>query len=198
MKTIEQVIEIFGGKPEDWERHNKGDGWKRKTARVDATAYLGPDVIVSGNAQVYGDARVSGNARVYGDAWVSGNAQVYGDAWVSGNAQVSGDAQVSGNAQVYGDAWVSGNARVYGDAQVYGDAWEKTPLQIHGTRHAARWVKNGVLGIGCHHYEIEHWRKNYKKIGENAGYSDAEIKEYGRYIRFFWLMHQEELKAVKK
>ena len=162
MKTIEQVIEIFGGKPEDWERHNKGDGWKQKTARVDATAYLGPNVIV------YGDAQVSGNAWVYGDA------------------------QVSGNARVYGDAQVSGNARVYGDA------WEKTPLQIHGTRHAARWVKKGVLGIGCHHHEIEYWRKNYKQIGKNAGYSESEIKEYGRYIRFFWLMHQEELKAVKK
>ncbi len=84
MKTIEQVIAIFGGKPEDWERHVKGEGWKQKTARVDPTAYLGPDTIVYGTARVSGDAQVFGNARVFG------NAQVYGDAWEKSPLYIQG------------------------------------------------------------------------------------------------------------
>jgi carbonic anhydrase/acetyltransferase-like protein (isoleucine patch superfamily) len=206
MKTIEQVIEIFGGKPEDWERHAIGDGWKRKTASVEAAAYLGPDVIISGNAWVSGDARVSGdaqvfgNARVSGDAWVFGNARVFGNAWVFGNARVFGNAQVSGNARVSGNAQVSGDARVFGNAQVFGnarvsgDAWEKTPLYIQGSRHAAYWAKKGVLGIGCQQYPIEEWRARYEEIGKKSGYSEAEIKEYGRHIRYFWLWHKENSK----
>jgi hypothetical protein len=131
---------------------------------------------------VYGNAQVYGNARVYGDAWVSGDARVSGDAQVYGNARVSGNARVYGDAQVYGDAWVSGDARVYGDAQVYGDAWEKSPLQIQGTRHFVNVYKQFHLKVGCHEYSFEYWKKQYKTVAKNAGYTPEEIKEYGLYI----------------
>ena len=75
-------------------QHPNGGGWVADTARVAASAFVGP------------------GAQVFGAAWVSGNAQVSGAAWVFGAAQVSGDAQVSGAA------WVSGNAQVSGDARV--------------------------------------------------------------------------------
>lgn len=96
-----------------------------------------------------------------------------GLCWVSGNAQVSGNARVSGNA------WVSG------DACVSGDAWEKSPLYIQGTKAPLTNCKYGYIQIGCICKTIKDWEKDYKKIGEENGYSDSEIKEYGEYIKLF-------------
>lgn len=78
---------------------------------------------------------------------------------------------------------------------MYWDAWEKSQLYIQGSRHAAYWVKKGVLGIGRQHYPIEEWRDRYKEIGRNSGYSEEQIKEYGRHISYFWLWHKEKLES---
>ena len=95
---------------------------------------------------------------------------------------ISGDAWVYGNAWVYGDAQVYGNARVYGYAWVYGDAWEKSPLQIQGTRHFICMPKVGFLKIGCIELSINDWGDRFKDIGNENGYTESEIKEYGLYI----------------
>jgi len=104
------------------------------------------------------------------------------DAWVSGDARVSGNAQVYGDAWVYGDAQVSGNARVYGNAQVSGNAWDKSPLQVQGTKHFITACSKTELQIGCHRFSFSHWKKNFKTIGKENGYTPDEIKEYGMYI----------------
>jgi len=83
---------------------------------------------------------------------------------------------------VYGDAQVSGDARVYGDAMVYGDAWDKSPLQIQGTKHFINICAKGKLKIGCKCFEISFWLKNFREIGEKEGYSESEINEYEMYI----------------
>jgi len=44
-------------KTEEQHQHENGAGWL-------ASAYVGPDAQVSGNARVFGDAQVSGNARM--------------------------------------------------------------------------------------------------------------------------------------
>jgi hypothetical protein len=61
-------------------KHTNGGGWVADTARVDASAYVGPDAQVCGNAKVYGHAQLYGDARVYDYAKVYGHAQVYGNA----------------------------------------------------------------------------------------------------------------------
>ena len=75
MKTFEELNQKLGGneKSSDWHQHSNGEGWLHKSAKVEASAFVGPDAIVWGT--VYDNAQVSGNARVYGDA------QVYGNAW---------------------------------------------------------------------------------------------------------------------
>ena len=140
----------------DWSQHKNGGGWVHKTARIDATAYIGENAIIfSGNAQV------TGNARVYGNAQVSGDAQVYGNAWVYGDAQVSGDARVSS------------------------DAWVKSPLFIIGSKHSLSNAKHGYIQIGCHCETYAWWKVHYRAVGRKNRYSPAEIKEYGEYIKLF-------------
>jgi hypothetical protein len=157
MKTLNEVMFLFPCTERDkWKQHTNGKGWVYHTATVSDTAFI--EGIVSGNARVYGDAGVSGNARVYG------------------NARVSGDARVYGNAQVYG------NARVFGDAQVSGDAWTESPLYIQGTKHPLTLCSHTEIAIGCHVLPISEWKKRYRVIGSEEGYTPAQIKEYGTYI----------------
>jgi hypothetical protein len=115
---------------------------------------------------------VYGNARVCDHAQVCSNAQVSGTAWVYGNAQVSGTARVCDHARVYGDALVSGNA------------WAVSPLYIQGTRHAITNSAYGFLNVGCIKLSFSEWKKQYKAIGKQQGYTPAQIKEYGALIKF--------------
>jgi len=81
-----------------------------------------------------------------------------------------------------GDAWVYGDAQVYGDARVYGDAWEKSPLQIQGTKHFVNECKKGFLKIGCCELSFEEWMEKAERIGKENNYTPGQIKEYKLYI----------------
>ena len=147
-------------KAEEQHQHSNGGGWVANTAVVAASAYIGPD------------------------AWVSDNAQVCDNAWVYGDAQVYGDACVCSHALVYSTAQVYGDAQVFGDAQVCGDTWAVSPLYIQGTRHAITNSAYGFLNVGCIKLSFSEWKKQYKAIGKQQGYTPAQIKEYGTLIKF--------------
>ena len=77
-------------KENEQHQHPNGGGWVANTATVDASAFVGRDAQLFGNAQVSGHARVYGDAQVFGNAWVSGNARVYGDAWEKSPLYIQG------------------------------------------------------------------------------------------------------------
>ena len=130
--------------------------------------------------QVFPDASAeTWHQHTNGRGWVENTATIEPTVYIGPNAQVYGDARVYGDAQVYGDA------RVYGDAQVYGNAWEKSPLQIQGTRHFLNACAYTEIAIGCHQQTIAWWLKHYQAVGRKEGYSPDEIEEYGTYIRLF-------------
>ena len=95
--------------------------------------------------------------------------------WVEKESNISQESD-SGNAWVYGDA------QVYGNARVYGNAWEKSPLQIQGSRHFVNVFKRFFLRIGCNEFSFEYWKDNFEKIGKNNNYTEEQIREYGLYI----------------
>lgn len=70
-----------------------------------------------------------------------------------------------------------------GDSATIGD---KTILikgfYIYSEKHCVTYVGDKKLSIGCHTLKISNWKKNYKEMGENEGYSKEEIKEYYQYI----------------
>ena len=129
------------GKP-----HANGGGFVADSAKVDATAYVGPEAMVLGKAKVLGNARVEdfavamGNAVVKDNATLSGHALVRDDAQVYDNGKVRDWATVQGRWKVYengraleraylhdrgelfGHATIKGNAPDYGGAKVEGHA----------------------------------------------------------------------------
>jgi hypothetical protein len=78
---------------------------------------------------------------------------------------------------------VSGDAQVSGDALVFGYAWETSPLCIQGTKHAITNSSCGHLTIGCKTLTFAEWKKQYKDIGKENGYTPEQIKEYGAHIK---------------
>ena len=109
--------------------HANGGGFVAHTAKVDATAFVGPDARVLGESKVLGHARILDGAVVMESATVSDRAEVSGGTVVLGNATVSDDARVRGFAFVGGNAKVRERARVADladlqeDQDVAGDAW---------------------------------------------------------------------------
>ena len=173
-KKLQKLKSLFPDATlETWHVHPNGGGWVQNTASVSASAFVGPDAIVSGNArvsdhaQIYGLARVGGNARVQGYAQVSEHVQISGLARVLGNARVRGYAVVLGNAVVYGYANVFGNAQVSGYARVLGNARVRGYAVVSGeaqvSDHAEVWGNAWVLG--------------HARVGGNAQVSGDEIVE---------------------
>jgi hypothetical protein len=71
---------------------------------------------------------------------------------------------------------------VFGNALVSGDAWEKSPLQIQGTRHFFNMSGKLEIQVGCKSAKISWWKDHYKEVGKSEGYSEDQITEYGLYI----------------
>jgi hypothetical protein len=82
------------------------------TAKVDATAYIGPEARVLGSAQVAGQARVLDHAVIAGAAVVSDQAEVSGHSIVKGEAKIRDAARVRGHAFVGGRVQLRERARV--------------------------------------------------------------------------------------
>ena len=111
------------------------------------------------------------------------------NCWVYEDAQVFGNVRVSGNARVFGDAWVFGDARVFGNARVFGDARvckgkHETKVIYFGLSRHTITIDGKYLNIGCKTLTIKQWLKQYKEIGKENGYTEEEIEEYGRMIKF--------------
>lgn len=48
MKTIEQIVEEFGGVADDWKPHPNGGGWVHRDAKVALDVFIGPGGTIRG------------------------------------------------------------------------------------------------------------------------------------------------------
>ena len=69
---------------------------------------------------------------------------------------------------------------------ICGGIWKGIqPFFIKGSAHTMNECDINTIRIGCEIYSIEYWLENYKTIGWESGYSKAQIKEYGRYLKLY-------------
>jgi len=188
LRSFENVNkgDIGGFVDSDMNLSHDGTCWVFNSARVSGDARVSDSARVSGDAEVSDSAWVSDSARVSGDAEVSDSAWVYGSAWVSDSARVSGDAEVSDSARVFDSAQIFDSARVSGNARVFGIfKTGNCPVYV-GTKHNVSY--SGIINdehyisIGCITKSLQDWKNNYRKIGNENGYSESEIDEYGYYL----------------
>jgi hypothetical protein len=130
----------IAGKP-----HPNGGGFVADTAKVDATAWVGPHARVLGRAKVTGNARIEDFGEVRDEAQVSDRAVVsgYGLVWQRGKlaedarvgdyGMVSESASVSGKARVIEYASANGRNRVSGTATFRGRAVSWDDREVSGS-----------------------------------------------------------------
>lgn len=92
-------------------------------------------------------------------------------------------AQVGDRARVGDGAQVGNWARVGNWAQVEGEHLT-SPLYIIGSVHPLTNSRPGYIAIGCQEHTFEYWKKHFRRIGKENGYTPEQITEYGKLIRF--------------
>ena len=137
------------GKPIQGTKHPNGGGFVAKSAKADASAYVGPNARVLDGAQVLGNARIEDwavvkqAATVKEDAVVSGHALIQDRALVSGHARVADYGVVNGNAVVTGRARVVEYATAMGNTRVLSNATQKGRSVSWGSRTAGSAILDG-------------------------------------------------------
>ena len=153
-----------------------GSSWVRENALVAENACVSEDAVIAENAMITENAFVGGRARVTATALVTGFACVGGHAWVGG------------------DAWVLGNTWIGGYSGIIGGVWEKTPLQIQGSKWWCNMSSDKLWKMGCCTYELREWVERFDEITEEH-YQQHYATEYWRYVRLACEMYAPELAA---
>ena len=144
LTTYQTAIDMLGS----GKAHPNGRGWVADTAKVDATAYVGPNAMVVGASQVLGNAVIEDAAIILGRSVISGNAKVSGGA-------------------VLGDKIMDGYARCWDEVQDLDGHVRQLPLRA-GKRQAhpdGLWINyamNGDGGIRLDDYFRHDMRVDYK------------------------------------
>ena len=62
-------------------------------------------------------------------------------------------------------------------------------LRIAGSRHAIIAIDAENVSIGCMRRSLAEWLHCYQQVGEEEGYTAAQIAEYGRHLEYVlaWL-----------
>ncbi len=101
----------------DGAAHSNGSGFVAKSAKVDASVFVGPNARVLGDSVLTGKARVEDHATVV-DSTITEEAVVGGYALVTEKSTVRGRARVLDYAVVKAGSTVSGNARLLEHGQL--------------------------------------------------------------------------------
>lgn len=57
-------------------------------------------------------------------------------------------------------------------------------VQIQGSKHRITAIGRDQVKIGCKRRSLDHWLANYRFEGVAAGYTCAQIDEYGRHLAY--------------
>ena len=168
--------------------HSNGGGFVADSAKVDATAYVGPNAMVLGNAQVLGKARVGDYAVVIGNAVVKDNARISGHALVKDSAQVYDNgkvrdwATITGNWKIYENGRALEGCTLMGGGELHGCATEKGNtcdygnIQVKGTA-----IKEYDTANGCN---LDKSTLMCWVWGADQGYGDRQPDNGGLYCGF--------------
>ena len=91
-----------------------------------------------------------------------------------------------------------GNSATIGNFATIGDEIILiTGLFINGTKNTVTYVGSASMSIGCYTKKISWFKKNYKILGVNEGYTSDEIEEYYTYILLAEIFHKNLIKHEK-
>ena len=60
---------------------------------------------------------------------------------------------------------------------------DNTIVSFQYQRNTASYLGTDEIRIGCHVHDIKYWLDNFEQIGKNNGYSEEQIRRYGKFIK---------------
>jgi len=103
----------------------------------------------------------------------------------------NGKVILSGEYESLKDCLVKNSGANLSRAYLFGATGIIFPIiSISGTNHNFYYY-DGIIKIGCESHTVAEWMICYGKIGTMAGYTELEIEEYYRYIKFCADLKQE-------
>ena len=94
MKTIDQILQEFGGSADDWKPHPNGGGWVHRDAVASPEAFVGPEAVARGGT-IEGGTIWGGTIRG-GTIW---GGTIEGGTWNRAPLFVAGSRHPATNAK---------------------------------------------------------------------------------------------------
>ncbi len=107
------------------------------------------------------------------------HARIGNYASIGNEARIGDYARIGDHASIGNAVRIGNYARIGNHAKCI-----VSPLAVQGTRHLVAQYSLGKIVIGCEVHTHEEWLRDYRTIGEENGYTSAQIDEYGRILRF--------------
>ena len=179
MKTIDQIIEEFGGVADNWKPHPNGGGWVHRDVVASPEAFVGPEAVARGGTIWGGTIR---GGTIWGGTieggTIEGGTIEGGTIWggtIEGGTIRGGT--IRGGTIEGGTIW---------GGTIEGGTWNRAPLFVTGSRHPATNAKPGHLQIGCRCEPFAWWSTPEAEVfADEAGYTAAEKAEYRAIVELF-------------
>ena len=164
-----------------------GNGWRRlpdgDEVKLGDRVTLG-DGVTLGNGVKLGD-EVTLDAQVtLGNEVTLGNGVMLGNGVTRGNWVTLGNWVMLGNGVTLGDRVTLGDGVKLGEGVKLGNdvEWERSPLQIQGSRHLLYVADSEIVGVGCLRGTAEWWDEHYEAVGRKEKYTEQQVLEYRRWL----------------
>ena len=125
-----------------------------------------------------GDRASIGNRASIGDGASIGNG-----ASIGYRASIGYGASIGDGASIGYGASIGDEASIGNEASIGDEASIVKSIYITGSQHTVNWYGTGEIHIGCYKKSISTWKRVYKEVGKDNGYTKDEIKEYYGYIK---------------
>jgi acetyltransferase-like isoleucine patch superfamily enzyme len=187
----------------------QGEGWgefeltdtealKERGIEIGNGATIGRGATIGYRASIGIGATIGRGASIHTGA-IIGNGAIIGEGAIIGDgASVGGDAFVGGGTSIGNGATIGSGATIGFRASI-GDDESPVTIYITGTKFPVSYWGENRVDIGCKSLSINGWLgKGGEKQAAKENFSETEIAEYKRYIKFIKQVHEATKPAADK
>ena len=153
-------------------------------ATIRELATIGAGAFIGERATINARATIGRGATIHKGATINAGAFIGEGAFIDVRATIGIDATVGRGATIKARAFI-------GRGAVIGDYEKPTCIYITGTEFPVSYWGEDRIDIGCESLSINDWLgKEGKKQAAKENFSETEIAEYKRYIKFIKQVHE--------
>jgi UDP-3-O-[3-hydroxymyristoyl] glucosamine N-acyltransferase len=151
--------------------------------KIGNSVKIGHFTVVKDDVVIEDDVVIGDNVYIGDNAHIGRGARISDYCRIGENVRIGNDAVTGFHCIIKDGAHIGHGVILKPNTQINPSThWTFAPTQIAGSMHKCWHSGPGRISIGCKNHTIEYWLRNYRKIGEQHGYTDEQIEEYRCYI----------------